>query len=328
MILTVVFLRALILCLLVVSWSAAAEQVNVATPSRGLIELPVIVAMRNGYFRSEGLEIQKIQIEPQVAVKALLAGEVDFNLAWEASVQAAVAGAPIRLVGAIVSKPLQILISRPEIRSAKDLIGKTLGVDAFSSMIDFVSRVAARYLGLEPDKQVGVVEVGNSALRLVALRAGEIHATAVDLAVAVKAEEEGFRRLISIGDIIDFPVSGIFVASAKLTKQPESVKRFLRATLRGARFIKQNRTEAVRIIQYYLKITPSQAARSYDSAIRAFAEQGLISDRVLAFSAWRAAEKFQLANDPLLSQLADWGLLREILAERRKIPFWLKHHDP
>lgn len=328
MVLTIVFLRALILCVLIASWSAAAEQINVATPAQGLIELPVIVAMRNGYFRSEGLEIQKIQIEPDVAVKALVAGEVDFNLAWEASVQAAVSGAPIRLVAAIVSKPLHVLISRPEIRSAKDLTGKTLGVDALSSMTDFVSRVAARYLGLEPDKQVGVIEVGNSGLRLAALRSGEIHATAVDVAVAAKAEEEGFRRLIYIGDIIDFPVSGIFVASAKLAKQPERIKKFLRATLRGGRFIKQNRNDTVRIIQRYLKLTPSQAASSYDSAIRAFAEQGLISERALAFSAWRAGEKLPLANDPLLSQLADWGLLREILAERRKIPFWLKPYDP
>jgi len=64
------------------AFCAAAEQVMIATPSRGLFELPVIVAMRNGYFRTEGLEVQKIQIQPEIAVKALLAGEVDYISAW------------------------------------------------------------------------------------------------------------------------------------------------------------------------------------------------------------------------------------------------------
>ena len=59
------------------AFCAAAEQVMIATPSQGLYELPVVVAMRNGYFRTEGLEVQKIQIQPEIALKALVAGEVD-----------------------------------------------------------------------------------------------------------------------------------------------------------------------------------------------------------------------------------------------------------
>jgi ABC-type nitrate/sulfonate/bicarbonate transport system substrate-binding protein len=49
------------------AFCAAAERVMIATPSQGLYELPVVVAMRNGYFRTEGLEVQKIQIQPEIA---------------------------------------------------------------------------------------------------------------------------------------------------------------------------------------------------------------------------------------------------------------------
>ncbi|MGH7854293.1 MAG: ABC transporter substrate-binding protein, partial [Candidatus Binatia bacterium] len=104
-----VSLRAIVLALTFVSVAAAMELVNVATPSYGLVELPVIVAMRNGYFRSERLEIQKIQIEPEVALKALAAGEVSFNLAWEASVRAAISGLPVKVIAALVSRPLHVL---------------------------------------------------------------------------------------------------------------------------------------------------------------------------------------------------------------------------
>jgi ABC-type nitrate/sulfonate/bicarbonate transport system substrate-binding protein len=103
------------------AFCAAAERVIIATPSQGLYELPVVVAMRNGYFRTEGLEVQKIQIQPEIAVKALLAGEVDYVSDWGASVQASMTGAPIKVVAAMVSRPTHVVISRSEIRFGRDL---------------------------------------------------------------------------------------------------------------------------------------------------------------------------------------------------------------
>lgn len=323
-----VFQSVIPLCLLIfASWGRAAQQINVATPAKGLPELPVIVAMRNGYFRTEGLEIQKIQIQPDVAVRALVTGEVDFNLGWEASLRAAMSGMPVKMIAGLASKPLQVLISRPEIRAGKDLKGKALGVDSLFSTTGFLSRVVARYLGVEPEKDVDIVEFGGTMLRLEALKIGDIHATVVDVAVAVKAEEDGFRQLLHVGNIIDLPAFGVAVTTTKLATHREGIRRFLRATLRGARFITRNRIDTIRIIQSYLKTTSSLAAKCYDSAVRSFTEDGLVSDRALALSVRRAREELQFANDPLLSQVADWSVLRELIAERRKIPFWLKQSD-
>jgi NitT/TauT family transport system substrate-binding protein len=306
----------------------AAEQVDVATPVHGLIELPIVVAIRNRYFATEGLAIRKIQIQPEVAVKTLVAEEVGFSLAWDASLEAAISGAPVKLVAATSARPLHVLISRPEIRSANDLKGKTLGVDEFRSTTDYLSRVALRYLGLDPDKAVNIVETGSSALRLIELRAGSIHAAAVDAATAAIAEEEGFRPLVSLGDILDLPVFGVAVTAKKLATHSEQIKKFLRATLRGGRFIKHNRADAVRIIQHYLKITPSQAGKAYEMAAGTFTDDGFVSERALALSVRRAREKASTAADPKLTKLVDWTPLREITADRRKLPVWLKQYDP
>ena len=310
------------------AFCAAAEQVMIATPSQGLYELPVVVAMRNGYFRTEGLEVQKIQIQPEIAVKALLAGEVDYVSDWGASVQAAMTGAPIKVVAAMVSRPMHVLISRPEIRVGRDLKGKALGVDSFGSRVDYLSRVAARYLGLDPDRDVKIIDTGGSLLRLAALKDGSIDATAVDVALAVKAEEEGLKRLLHLGDIIDLPVSGIAVTSVKLATHGEQIKKVIQATLRGARFIKQKRSETIRIIQSHLRITLSQATKTYDSSIRFFTDDGFVSERAVALDVRRAKEELQLATEPSLSQVTDWSLLREIKLERSKIPYWLKHYEP
>jgi NitT/TauT family transport system substrate-binding protein len=319
---------AIPLCLLMfASWGRAGQQINVASPAKGLSELPVIVAMRNGYFRTEGLEIQKIQIQSDIAVRALVTGEVDFNLGWEASLRAAMSGMPVKMIAGLASKPLHVLISRPEIRAGKDLKSKALGVDSLSSTTGFLTRVAARYLGVEPEKDVAIVEFGSTMLCLEALKTGDIHATVVDVAAAAKAEEGGFKQLLHVGNIIDLPTFGVAVTTSKLTTHRDSIKRFLRATLRGARFITRNRVDTIRIIQSHLKTTSSLAAKSYHSAIRSFTEDGLVSDRALALSVRRAKDEGPLPSDSLLSQVADWSLLREIMTERRKIPFWLKQSD-
>jgi NitT/TauT family transport system substrate-binding protein len=310
------------------AFGAAAERVMIATPSQGSFEMPVVVAMRNGYFRKEGLEVHKIQIQPEIAVRALVAGEVDYSLAWGSSVQAAMTGMPIKVVAAVASRPLHVFISRPEVRFARDLKDKTVGVDSFAGPVDYLSRIAARYLGLDPDRDVSVSEIGDGSLRLAALKTGSIDATVIDVARAVKAEEEGFRRILHLGDIIDVPIAGIAVTAAKLATHREQVKKIIRATLRGTRFIKQNRPETVRIIQSYLRMTAAQAIKTYHASIRSYPDDGLVSDRAVSLDMRRAKEALQMVKDPPLSQMSDWSLLGEIKSEKRKIPYWLKLYEP
>lgn len=322
-------LKGIALCaLLFADCCVAAERVMIATPGRDLFEMPVVVAMRNGYFRKEGLEVYKVQIQPAIAVKALVAGEVDYTLDLGSSVLAAMTGIPIKVVAAMTTKPMDVFIARPEIRFARDLKGKTIGVDGFGGTVDYLSRVATRYLGLDPDRDVSIVDTGDSALRLEALKAGTIEATAVNVVVAVKAEAEGFKRLVYLGDIIDLPLSGIAVTGSKLAKHREQIKKVIRATLRGTRFIKQNRAETLRMMQSYLHITPRQAVHIYEVTIRSFAGDGFASDRAVALDMRRAKEKLQIAKDPPFSQVADWSVLGEIKLERAKIPFWIRQDQP
>lgn len=322
-------LQALVSCALFSPvFCLAAERVVIATPAPGMFEMPVVAAMRNGYFRKEGLEVYKVQVQPEIAVKALVAGEVDYILAWEASLRAAMRGIPIKLVAALTSTPMHVLISRPEMRFPRDLKGKNIGVDGFSGTVDYLSRVATRYLGLDPERDVSMVETGNSALRLAALQSGIIAATAVDVVLAVKAHEAGFNRLVYLGDIIDLPLSGIAVTEAKLANQREQIKRVIRATLRGARFIKQNRPQTLRMMQSHLRITPQQAAHIYSVSIRSLTNDGFVPKRAIALDMRRAKKELALIEDPPLSHVADWSLLGEIKAEIRKIPFWLTLDEP
>lgn len=292
--------------------ASAAERVMMATPSRGLFEFPVVVAMRKGYYKDEGLEVRKIQVQPAIGVKALVAGDVDYLLAWGSALRAAVTGVPIKVVAAMASRPLHILIARPEIRSAKDLKGRTVGVDSFAGTVDYLSRVAARHFGLDPDKDLKIIVTGESPMRLAAIRAGSIDATAIDVAFAAKAEEEGLRRLLNLAEITDLPLSGIGVTDRKLQTEREQVKKVIRATLKGTRFMKQNRAETLQMMTDYLGIKPSQAASAYNASIGSFADDGFVSDKGLLLDIQLAKERIKMTKEVPLNQVVDWSLLKEI----------------
>jgi ABC-type nitrate/sulfonate/bicarbonate transport system substrate-binding protein len=307
-------LAAVFLCglLLPVHGVMAAERIVMGTPSRGLFEFPAVVAMRKGFYKEEGLDTDKVQMQPAIAVKALISGDIDYLLAWGSSIRAAVTGVPIKAVIGMASRPLHVLIARPDIKSPKELKGKIIGVDSVAGTVDYLSRVALRHFGFEPEKDVKILVTGESPTRLAALRAGAIDATPIDVAFAVKAEEEGFRRLIYLGDLIELPLSGIAVMEKKLQSQREQVKKVVRATLRGTRFMKQSRAETIQMLSDYLRITPSQAGKAYDASINSFTDDGIISDKGVNLDVQLTKERLKITKEVPLSQLVDWSLVKEV----------------
>jgi ABC-type nitrate/sulfonate/bicarbonate transport system substrate-binding protein len=292
----------------------AAERIVIGTPSRGLFEFPVVVAMRKGFFKDEGLEPEKVQMQPAIAVKALVSGDLDYLMAWGSALRAAVTGVPIKAVVGMASRPLHVLISRPDIKSAKELKGKIIGVDSIAGTVDYLSRVAVRHFGFEPEKDVKIIVTGESPTRLAALRAGSIDATPIDVAFAMKAEDEGFRRLLYLGDIIELPLSGIAVMEKKLQTQREQVKKVVRASMRGTHFMKQNRAETLQMLADYLRITPAQAAKAYDVSISSFTDNGMISDKGVNLDVQLTKERLKITKEIPLSQLVDWSVVKEVRA--------------
>ena len=301
-------------CLFLPSAPFAAEPVVIGTPSRGLFEFPTVVAIRKGFYRDEGLEVDKVQMQPAVAVKALMSGDIDYLLAWGSAVRAAVTGIPIKAVVGMASRPLHVLIARPDIKTAKDLRGKTIGVDSVAGTVDYLSRIALRHYGLEPERDVKIMVTGESPTRLAAVRAGSIDATPIDVAFAMKAEDEGFKRLLYLGDIIELPLSGIAVMDKKLQSQRDQVKKVVRATMRGTRFMKQNRSETIQMLNEYLRITPFQAVKAYDTSIHSFTDDGIISDNGVNLDVQLTKERLKITKEIPLSQLVDWSLVKEINA--------------
>jgi ABC-type nitrate/sulfonate/bicarbonate transport system substrate-binding protein len=253
-----------------------------------------------------------IRYRCSLGVKALISGDVDYLLAWGSALRAAVTGVPVKAVVGIAGRPLHVLIARPEIKTPKDLKGRVIGVDSIAGTVDYLARVAVRHFGLEPERDVQIIVTGESPTRLAALHSGAIDATPIDVAFAVKAEDEGFRRLVYLGDLIELPLSGIAVTDQKLQTHRDQVRKVVRATVRGTRYFKQNRNDTVQMLADYLRITPMQAAKAYDTSVNSFSNDGMISDKGVQLDVQLTKERLKLTKEIPLSQLVDWSLVKEI----------------
>src|SRR5919106_5304173 len=78
-----------------------AERIVIGTPSRGLFEFPVVVAIRKGYFKDEGFDTDKVQMQPAIAVKALISGDIDYLMAWGSEVRVALSGGALQEGGGL-----------------------------------------------------------------------------------------------------------------------------------------------------------------------------------------------------------------------------------
>lgn len=138
------------------------ERVRAGYSVGGLIPFPVVVAKEHKIFEQLGLNLELINIPPTLAVTALVSGDLQYVVFAGTTLNAAVRGLPVKLVMVYNDRPLFSLMSRPEIRSLKDLKGKVLGVASLTSGESFLSRRLLKEAGIDAEREMVLRIIGNT----------------------------------------------------------------------------------------------------------------------------------------------------------------------
>ncbi|MBI4525847.1 MAG: ABC transporter substrate-binding protein [Deltaproteobacteria bacterium] len=283
------------------------QKAIVATPSISLNQFPVYVALEKGFYRQENLDVLVVVMDGTIAARALMAGDVDYLLAFATGVSVILNGAPLKGVLGITKKGTAGFMVRPTIISGADLKGKIIGVSGFGGEIyHFVLEVLQHY-GLNPKQDVSILNVGNSALRLAALRYGKIDAAVLNSIQVRRAEEAGLKRLISAADLNEFPSNGVIVTTRKLKEQPNQVRGFVKATLKGVAYFKNNRDEMVAFLAKKLVLDTKDAEEQFQLGLKVFSDDGKFSEESLKrLVLQRDAKALERVS---LTELVDWSFL-------------------
>ena len=295
------------------SKNPGAEVINVAISTVGLYELPTEIAKRKGFYADEALDVRKVAVRTGLQAAALLAGELDYSTVTGIIMRAAMQGMPLKTVMGWFDRPLHILVARPSIKNIAELKGKKIAVSAFGSTPHVMIREALAHYAMNPDRDVTILTVGGSGERLAALAAGTVDATPLDVAYIDRTDKLGFTQLLFFGDMVNLRLGGLAASQEKVQKNPGQIIRMIRATLKGVRFLKTNKSETLAIMRDYLKIDRDYVEKIYQFALKSLNENGTVDKSSLDTDIRLAKEYLKIKEDIPQDKVADWRFIKEIL---------------
>ena len=251
------------------------EKINVSYPSRAITGFPILeTARQRGFFQKEGLNANIIYVRGGIDINALLTGDIDYAVASTTAVTAFLAGAPVRLIMSYNAHVDQGLYAQPKYRSLAQLKGQPIGSLNPGGLVDTLLRRILIQGGLQPERDVVILNMGGTPERYAALRSGSIAAAMLSAPHSFRAEKDGFYKIAATPDYVDVPGTGVVVRADRIKKQPEQIKRFIRASVAAISFIRKNRADSTQLIAREFGMEQDIAVMAYNSLVEGFTEPG------------------------------------------------------
>ncbi len=188
-------------------------------------------------------------------VQSMLGGDLPISAAaGSASVDAALAGSDMTMFGALVKVPAFYIMALPEIKSIDDLRGKSVGVTRFGSSTDFTMRYVLKKQGLEPGKDVTLLQTGDLFGAAAMLKTRAIVAAPFSSPLNLKAEEAGAKTLMNMGKAgVYFPHDAFMARRAFLSANEDLVRRFIKGYSEAVHKLQTDPDGSKRAIKKYVR---------------------------------------------------------------------------
>jgi NitT/TauT family transport system substrate-binding protein len=207
-------------------------------------------------FEKHGLDVVLVGMGTgSVSLRALIAKDLQISsLSGSGLVQAAMQGADTVLIAALVNGFVFKIFSAPEISSPTQLKGKKLGVSRYGATSDFAVRLALKKWGLNPERDVNILQIGTSQDTVRALQAKMLDAGVTTGTSSLIARKSGFRELADLADLgLDYPTSAIGTTRSYLLKNEATVKGFMLGYIEAIHDFKRNKEAAIGVLRKYTR---------------------------------------------------------------------------
>jgi ABC-type nitrate/sulfonate/bicarbonate transport system substrate-binding protein len=255
---------------------SAAEKIRIGysglSPATGMLW----VAHEGKLFEKNGLTPDVLFLRNNLGQSALIAGEIEM-CGYSASLlaPARVQGADPLMIVSFQRKLNYRLVVRPEIRTLEDLKGKVLGVTRYGTVNDWTMRLLLNKLGVNPERDVRLIQVGDSAPAVAtALIAGKTFDGALlQPPFYSKAVESGMRVFANMEEMdIPFQQTGLNTTQSYIAKNPDIVRRVVKSVIEGVHLIHTNPGLAKRAISRYMQIKDEKALEDSYQQLKATSE--------------------------------------------------------
>src|SRR5918996_388830 len=236
--------------------SPPAQKIMVAYSSISGNNAPLWVTQEKGFFRKYGLDVQAVLIESgTTSAQSLIAGDVAFaHMAGAAIMQSNLRGADAVMIAGVVNTLTFQLYTDKSITRPDQLKGKAVGVTRFGSSTDFAMRYAMEKYGLDPNKDLTILQLGNVPALLSAMEAGKIPGAMLSAPTTVRGKKLGYPMLADLQMLgLEYQHTGIASTRALIKAKPDLVRDFMRAYVEGIHYAKTHRKETLEVLAKYLR---------------------------------------------------------------------------
>jgi len=256
----------------------ALQAVNMAIPSKSFQMVIYPVAQQKGFMKEEGIDLRIIYIAPTTSIQAMLGGDVHFTGAGSSALVSIARGnTPLKVVVATNDRVLQWFVTKPEITSPKELKGKRIATTGVAAIATFMARQVLTKHGLDGNKDVNYLDVGQGN-QLAALLGGGFDAAILSVEQRYVALDKGMREMFFMGNEVKNSW-GTTAASEKFMKeQPKVMAGFTRATLKALRLIKRDRDGTIAAFTKFSGLPQATVTRLYDDLIGSFTANGAVDE--------------------------------------------------
>lgn len=232
------------------------ERINVIYASLAGDHSALYVAEDAGLFRRHGLDVNFSYIAGAAQViQAMMAGESQVATAGGSGVvDADFGGADLVTVAGMVNIPAFYIVVQPEIKSIQDLRGHPVGITRFGSSTDFTMRYILRKAGLEPEKEVPLLQLGGQPELAAAIETRRIFAAPMTPPALLKTLKAGAKIQIAPKTIgLHFPHVGVVVRKTFLASRRQTVKNFIAGYSEGIAILYRDKEGSKKALARYLK---------------------------------------------------------------------------
>ena len=122
--------------------------------------------------------------------------------------------------------------------------------------------------------------------------------------------------IVAAADVIDsLAFAGLSTTLGKVKENPQQIKRVMRASLKGIRYVLDNKAGTVDVLQNWYQLNHAIAAASYDLAAKSYSRNGEVSDKGIALSMEFVRMSSKIEKDIPPTDMVDFNLLREAKKE-------------
>jgi NitT/TauT family transport system substrate-binding protein len=224
----------------------------------------IAVADKEGFFEKFGLKAELVGMRGGVQViQGLVGGSTDFAQGGGPElVQAAASGMDVVIIAGLIPRIHYLLVSRPEIATPADLIGKKIAVASLTGTVTIVMRRALGALGVTPSRTTFLV-AGPPQDRVLAVASGNMDATIVAPESIAAVQKAGLKILKDLSELPDpMQLTVLTVTRKTIRERRELTKAFLAAIQESIRFYRDKENESIRIIEAFTGVKDPEALKT------------------------------------------------------------------